>query len=218
MKKAVTLPNRERRLNTFSTYMWFFLIFSFIGCIFEMILCFFQRGVIESRSGLIYGLLTPIYGAGAVLLILILRNQKKDIHIFLTAMLFGGIFEWLCSFFQELLFGTISWDYSKYFLNFGGRTSLYHMIGWGILGFILIKYIVPVIDRGIKLIPNKLNKVLTYIITILLLLNILISAGACYRQSERNKGLAPSNGLEIFFDKTYPDSLLNKIYANKKNK
>ena len=45
------------------------------------------------------------------------------------------------SYFQELLFGTISWDYSNLWFNINGRTSLLHCTYWGIGGVLFMKYV-----------------------------------------------------------------------------
>ena len=62
-------------------------------------------------------------------------------------MLLGGIVEYLCSYFQELLFGTISWDYSNLWFNINGRTSLLHCTYWGIGGVLFMKYVMPLINH-----------------------------------------------------------------------
>ena len=58
-------------------------------------------------------------------------------------MFLGGGFEYLCSLFQEKVFGTVSWDYSHQMFNIGGRTSLKYMIIWGVLALIVVKVIYP---------------------------------------------------------------------------
>ena len=46
--------------------LWFFVIYSFLGVLVEMIFFLVQEGVLESRVGLLYLPLRPIYGVGGV--------------------------------------------------------------------------------------------------------------------------------------------------------
>ena len=48
--------------------LWVFYIGSFAGVIIELLWCFINEGYFESRNGLIYGSLNPLYGAGAAAL------------------------------------------------------------------------------------------------------------------------------------------------------
>lgn len=54
------------------------------------------------------------------------------IRIFLVTAILGGVTEYIGSYAQEKLFGTISWDYSHLPFNLNGRTSLLHCTYWGI--------------------------------------------------------------------------------------
>ncbi len=65
----------------------------------------------------------------------------------------GGTLEYLCSFFQEILFGTISWNYSDLFLNLNGRTSILYCFYWGIIAVVFLKSSISMAskDRTINL-------------------------------------------------------------------
>ena len=68
------------------------------------------------RQGLVYGPFIQIYGMGAVAYYLLVSKIKNPKEAFFAGMIMGGTLEYLCSFFQEILFGTISWNYSDLFL------------------------------------------------------------------------------------------------------
>ena len=86
---------------------------------------------------MIYGPISPVYGAGAVLFtVLLLSKPKSNFKTFLEGALIGGIFEYGISFLQETFLHTISWDYSDAFLNINGRTTIPYMIVWGLLVFV----------------------------------------------------------------------------------
>ena len=73
------MDNKKQTI-TFKQILWYFIIFSIIGLIIETIFCYITTGVLESRKGLIWGPFCPVYGVGAVILIL-LWKMKRDINI-----------------------------------------------------------------------------------------------------------------------------------------
>ena len=122
--------NKDKIREELTILFWIFIIGSIAGFIFEITVVFFQKGYFELRQGLIYGPFIPVYGIGAMLYYVVLNKikLKNKLQIFLITMLLGGLTEYLCSFTQEKLFGTISWDYSYLPFNINGRTSLLHCI------------------------------------------------------------------------------------------
>ena len=86
---------------------------------------------LQIRQGLIYGPFIQIYGMGAIayhILISVIKDNPKK--AFFGGMIMGGSLEYICSFLQEIFFGTISWDYSKLFMNLNGRTCLLYCVYW----------------------------------------------------------------------------------------
>ena len=137
LNNLVEIPNKKiskkENLQKIIKLFWIFLIGSIIGYIIEMIVGLVQNGHFVSRQGLLFGPFIQVYGVGLVIYYLVISNikQKNYIKIFFISMLLGGIVEYLFSFFQEVLFGTISWDYSDLIFNLNGRTSLLHCLYCG---------------------------------------------------------------------------------------
>ena len=136
-----------------------FLIF-IIGCIFgviyeELILNFFRFLIngsfhIEARRGLLYGPFSPVYGFGAVIMSLFVKEKRSPFKTFLYAALAGGSVEYLVSFLQETFTHSVSWDYTGKLLNINGRTTVIFMIVWGLLGVIFVHIIYPFLSNLIK--------------------------------------------------------------------
>lgn len=198
----------------FEKIFWIFIIGCVFGCLVEVLNHFIHYGNFVSRSGLIYGPLNPVYGFGLVIFVLFLSKIKNPILIFIGGMLLGGGFEYVCSFVQEKVFGSISWDYSHQLFNIGGRTSLKYMLIWGVLALIFMKFIYPILSNLIEKIPVKIGRILTVILVVFVIFDAVISIIACLRQSERALGEKASNKFEVFLDKHYPDERLNKIFEN----
>lgn len=206
----------------FEKYCLLFTIFifgSFIGFILENLYTIVIKGNYALRQGLIYEPLIPIYGLGALTMYFLLKDKQKTdkfliLKIFIIGFLAGSLIEYICSYMQQNIFGTISWDYSKKMFNINGRINLFHSILWGLLGILFYYLILPMIEQ-IK-IKDKKVKVLIIIISCIFLVDCTISGLACYRQKERRENLVPSNKIEILLDKHYPDEYLDKIYNNAK--
>ncbi len=148
----------------------------------------------------------------------ILNHMKTDnkVKIFFLTAIWGGMLEYLCSFLQEKIYGTISWDYSNLILNINGRTSILHCTYWGIAGVLYIMYVDPLLEKIKERINAKGFKIITTIVLILMLSNICISCVAANRQTERRKNIAPASSLDVFLDRYYSDEYMDRIYANKK--
>lgn len=196
---------------------WIFVIGCIIGYITEMIVVFVQKGFFESRQGLIYGPFTPVYGIGAMIYYLFFSKVKckNKIHTFFYTMILGGIVEFLCSYIQQKLFNTVSWNYSNLPFNIDGRTSLLHCTYWGLAGVLYITYISPFIEKIDKLICQKKIKIVTYFVMLFMVFNISISCIAGIRQKERMNNIPPDNEFEKFIDTHYNDDYMNRIYTNK---
>ena len=207
---------KEKSINQSIKIFWVFIIGSIIGYIVEMIVGFVQNGYFVSRQGLLFGPFAQVYGLGILAYYFIVPKIKGGyIKIFFVTMILGGIVEYLCSYFQELLFGTISWDYSHLWFNINGRTSLLHCTYWGIGGILFMKFIIPFINKMDKIIKNTYFRTATALFIIFMLFNISVSSMAAMRQDERNRKIAASSNIDMFFDKYYSDEVMNTIYENK---
>jgi len=201
-----------------------FIIF-IIGCIFgnyyEMIMNFIKHyindGSIfwEVRRGVIYGPFSPIYGAGAVLMTALLAEKKhKWYQTFIYGSLLGGFAEYTIGFLQETFIGTISWDYSTYFLNINGRTTIPIMLIWGLICLIFVNFIYPLISKQIEKIPYKTGTIVLNIFVVLLSINMFISWTALIRQFLRRHNYEPFTFIGEIYDKVYTDERLKKAFPN----
>ena len=204
-------------INFIIKIFWIFIIGSVFGFVAEMLYATVYTRTLVIRQGLIYGPFVQVYGMGAVAYYFLIRKFKEPKDAFFAGSIMGGILEYLCSFFQEILFGTISWDYSKFFFNLNGRICLLYCIYWGIIAVAFLKIVYPWLEKIELLIYKKSIRILTVFLMIFMIFDITISALAANRQQERRKNIEPKNELDVFLDKNYPDELLDRIYNNKRN-
>ena len=159
----------------------YFIIYSVIGYIVETFYAIIIYHVIESRQSFLYGPFCSIYGVGAIMMILALKEKENsNIKLFIKGALLGAIAEYTLSFLGEKVLGMRFWDYSNYLLNVNGRICLLFSGIWGMAALVLIKYINPRIDKAIDKIckkekDEKIFKVITYLLMILIILDGTIS-------------------------------------------
>ncbi len=196
--------------------IWVFLISALLGDLIETLYCRLVGGTWMSRSSVIFGPFSFVWGIGAVLLTVTLTRlrDKNDRWILLAGAILGGAFEYICSLFTELIYGKVFWDYSDMPLNIGGRTNVLFMVFWGILGLVWVKIVYPPLDRFIEKFPPIAAKAVTWLILVVTALNGLFTMAVILRYNERQAGEPPSNVLEEFIDNTYDDDFVENRWQN----
>ena len=69
-------------------------------------------------------------------------------------------------------------------------------------------------SKLIEKIPNKIGKVLTWILILIVSFDILFTSGAVLRQKHRREGKEPSSQIERFYDEKFNDDVLKKFYPH----
>ena len=195
---------------------WIFITCSFIGAMIEVVWCYFTMGKLMSRSSLLYGQFSIIWGFGTVLLTVILHRMegKRDLSIFFVGVISGGIYEYVCSLIAEGLFGVRFWDYSDIAFNIDGRINLLFCFFWGIIAVIWVQNIYPFLSQHIEMIPIKLGKILTWVLVIFMIYDMSVSAMALIRSYQRYLHIPPQTAIGEYIDATYPTEYLLKRYQN----
>ena len=126
--------------------IFYFIIYSFLGWCLESI---YKTIILRklTNSGFLYGPFCPMYGIGAVIMIMAGKISNNMFVIFLMALVIFTVWEYLVAIVLEKLFKTKYWDYSELKFNFQGRICLKNSIYWGILGVGLIYIIHPAIKK-----------------------------------------------------------------------
>lgn len=160
-----TQNSNNTKIDKFHIYILYFFIFSILGWILETTFSFIVSGHLTNR-GFLFGPLCPIYGWGAIILILFLSKYKdSDIKLFLYSAVIFSVFEYIVSYILEALFKQHWWDYSTEFLNLNGRISIFYTLAWGFIAIIFIGHIYPYVEKKIKsLIEYADIKIITFAI------------------------------------------------------
>lgn len=203
---------------SFYKLVWLFFIGAFLGDIVETIFCYMTTGTLMSRSSVVYGPFSIVWGIGCAVLTLLLYQyrDRSDRFIFMFGTLVGGAYEYACSVFTEIVFGTVFWDYSHLPFNLGGRINLLFCFFWGIVAVVWIKMIYPVLSSWIEKITYKKGVIMTWCFVVFMTFNILMSGLALSRYSQRQNGLKAQNSVERYIDQQFPDQRMEMIYPNAK--
>jgi len=199
----------------FDKLFWVFFVSSMLGAGIEMVFCRVVGGIWMNRSSLLYGPFSVVWGLGAVLLTVVLQNFNglADRYVFLAGCVLGGVYEYLCSVFTEVVFGTVFWDYSQIPLNLGGRINLLYCIFWGLLAVVWLRVLYPPMSRCIEKLPPIAGKILTWVLIVLMLCNAILTSAAMLRYTHRQND--PQAGIvEAFLDDRYPDAYIEHRWPN----
>lgn len=153
----------------------YFIIYSFLGWCLESV----YKTILDKHfvnSGFLYGPCCPIYGFGAIIMIIVFGALPKNIFIiFFISMIFLTIWEYIVGFILEKIFKTKYWDYSNIKFNINGRVCLKNSIYWGILGVIFIFIIHPVIGNLVNILPTSVIFHLNVVLYIILITDMIIT-------------------------------------------
>lgn len=205
------------KINYF-TLFWLFVSGSVVGLGLETLYHFVVFGGFQSRAGLLWGPFSPIYGVGAVFLTIFLNRyyHSHNLVIFLISMVVGSFTEYAASWFMEVFWGAIAWDYTGTFGSIQGRTNFFFGMMWGMLGLVWVRIMMPFMRR----IFTRINQMSKIVSSVTLLLSIFMAANIAFtclvlaRQNERSIGMEASNPIQTFCDEHYPDEYLAERFEN----
>ncbi len=209
------VPEKAMR---FSDLLWLFVIGAFLGDMVETVFCRVTAGVWMSRSSLVWGPFSVVWGLALVMATVLLRQnqQKSDRYLFVFGTIMGGAYEYLCSAVTELLFGTVFWDYSKFKFNLGGRINLLYCFFWGIAAVAWMRYGYPLIEKLMGKVRSRIRPWMTVLLAVFMAVNMLTSALALARYDARTSGEMAKNSVDVLLDEHFDDARMERVYPNAK--
>ena len=141
-------------IDTACYYFLLFIIYSFMGWLYESIWCSLCEGKLVNR-GFLAGPFCPVYGFGALLVILTLSDVKDNLlALFFASIVVTNTLEYLTSYILEKCFAVRWWDYSHYRFNLNGRVCLLGAVAFGTMSVLLLHIIHPwVLSYIVRLSP-----------------------------------------------------------------
>ena len=145
-------------------YVNCFFVYSVLGYFFETIISKITGNRFE--SGIMYGPITPIYGIGVVIILIVSKYLFINLHmprwfetlvVFFSLIIILTLMEFIGGILIEKLFGIVFWDYSHLKWNIGKYISLEISLVWGFLSIFLIYVIKPLLDKFVVKIPSFIS-------------------------------------------------------------
>ena len=203
---------------SFSDLVWLFVVGAFLGDVVETIFCRVTAGVWMSRSSLVWGPFSVVWGLALVLAAVLLRGseRKSESRIFWFGVILGGAYEYVCSAVTELLFGTVFWDYSGFKFNLGGRINLLYCFFWGIAAVAWIRYGYPLVAKEMNKLKTHIRPWMTAALAVFMAVNMGMSALALARYDARTSGVEAATPLAVFLDAHFDNARMERIYPNAK--
>lgn len=163
-------------MDNFINLFSYFIIYSFLGWICEIIWLSIQNKKILKNTGFLYGPWCPIYGIGALIILHFLGKYQNDlIALFVISMIVCTILEYVVGWLLEKLFNERWWDYSNMKYNIEGRVCLLNTVAFGVGALILVHYLNPFFVAVINALPNNVHFVLVTVLFIAFVFDIVMT-------------------------------------------
>ena len=189
-------------------YLWFFMVYAFLGWAIEVSFQTLTKGVFINR-GFLNGPLCPIYGFGMIILLYLLGPISDNLFLlFGASIILTSTLEYITGFILEKLFDEKWWDYSDMPFNIKGYISLSFSILWGLGAVFVIEIIHPFIFRFVSILQNKVGNLLLFVFFLYLIADFLVTLNGILEMNRHFKL------LESMADrlKDYSDEIGENIY------
>lgn len=161
-----------------TNYIFIFFIFSVIGWLIEVSLKSIQFHRFINR-GFLVGPYCPIYGLGALLIVMsnewLGKYDSSNAIIFLSSLLICGIVEYFVSYFLEKFYHARWWDYTNRPMNLHGRIWIGNLILFGIGGLAIVNIFNPLFLSIFYRMDLKYREITAIIIAILMFSDYIVS-------------------------------------------
>lgn len=171
-----------------SRYVLYFVLYSFIGWVWETILCTCTSHKWASR-GFLYGPICPIYGFGGVAIQLLAHLLSQLLpsasmadfqwwQVFLFSFVVCTILEYTTHWLLEKLFHAYWWDYTNMPLNLHGRICLPASTCFGLAGVLLVYVVLPHSSTMFDAVPPLLIEGLSLLLVFVLSMDLTLTVTA----------------------------------------
>ncbi len=149
--------------NSWLVYFYFYCIF---GWVFESTYVSLRTHKLTNR-GFMKGPWLPLYGSGAILVLLVtLPYADYPVGVYFAGMIAATILEYITGVVMVKLFKVRYWDYSYKKIQFQGHICLSSSLAWGGLSLLMVYVIHPPIVKFIDMWNENVVNILTFIVTI----------------------------------------------------
>lgn len=156
-------------------WMFFFYFYCFFGWCFESAYVSVKSRKLTNR-GFMRGPFLPIYGSGAIMMLVVSMPFQDNIFLTYIAGCIGAtVLEYITGVTMEALFKVRYWDYSNQKFNFQGHICLGSTLAWGFLTILMTEVIHVPVERLVLSIPQAVLTVVTLILTAVIFADFALS-------------------------------------------
>lgn len=152
-----------------------FFIYSLVGWLWESFLCSsFELKKLVNR-GFLLGPYCPIYGLGATISFMVLKNIYSSTAIFIIASVGSCLIEYFVAYILERVFGKKWWNYEKYPFQIHGRVCLYGFIIFGLANILIVKFTTPFLLFSLSVMKDSVLISLAIALTVISLIDLILT-------------------------------------------
>lgn len=155
-------------MHVYTTGQWVLLFFFYCLCgwIWESCYVSARQGHWVNR-GFLHGPLLPIYGSGAIIILLATIPVAGNLRlVYLFGVIAATALEYVTGAAMERIFKVRYWDYSNKKFNLNGHICLSSSIAWGFFSILMVRFIHPPIARLLARVPALCVDPLAHVLTI----------------------------------------------------
>ncbi|MBU5669914.1 putative ABC transporter permease [Peptoniphilus sp. MSJ-1] len=158
-----------------SEFIIIFFFYGFIGWCWESFLCSSVEYDGVLNRGFFLGPYCPIYGIGAILSYLALKNIDSNLFIFIYSATICCSVEYVIGYVLERFFHQRWWDYKDYPFQIHRRVCLYGMIIFGSANILIVKHITPMLLFFLEVADNDIIHALAVSISMIFVMDSLVT-------------------------------------------
>ncbi len=197
-----------------------FFIYSIIGWIWESFLCSSVELKKLVNRGFFLGPYCPIYGLGATLSYLLLRDIGSATLIFILASIVSCTIEYIVGYILEKMFKDRWWNYDNYPFQLHGRVCLYGLVIFGLANVVIVKFSTPFLMFSLSVIKDSILIGLAISISLVSFVDLIITISARKKLNKRLSNIHErlEEKADIYFENLTNSSAFSNEYLLERGK
>ena len=197
-----------------------FFIYSIIGWIWESFLCSSVELKKLVNRGFFLGPYCPIYGLGATLSYLLLRDIGSATLIFILASIVSCAIEYIVGYILEKIFKDRWWNYDNYPFQLHGRVCLYGLVIFGLANVVIVKFSTPFLMFSLSVIKDSILIGLAISISLVSFVDLIITISARKKLNKRLSNIHErlEEKADIYFENMTNSSAFSNEYLLERGK
>ena len=156
-------------------WLFFFYFYCFFGWVFESTYVSIKSRHFVNR-GFMRGPFLPIYGSGAIMMLVVSMPFQDDLILtYLAGCVGATLLELVTGMTMEALFKVRYWDYSNQKFNYKGHICLSSTIAWGFLTIFMTQFLHKGVEKLVLSIPYNILTILTVVLSVYIVADFTLS-------------------------------------------